>query len=108
MAQEDAGFEGWAVVELMGHRRVAGYVRECEIAGARFLQVDIPREDGTSCTQLYSPAAVYCITPVAEELARAAARTARVVVLHPWEIRDLVRDCARDDPAWDEDGDEDE
>jgi hypothetical protein len=26
-------FEGWAIVELMGHRRLGGYVRETELAG---------------------------------------------------------------------------
>lgn len=41
-AQEvDDGFE-WAVVEIYGHRRHAGRVREEERIGAKMLRVDIP------------------------------------------------------------------
>ena len=35
-----APFEGWAILELMGHRRLAGYVREVELAGAGVLRLD--------------------------------------------------------------------
>jgi hypothetical protein len=64
---------GWAVVELMGHRRLGGYVREQTIAGAAFLRLDMFDGEGEdpAMTQLYSAAAVYCITPVSEEMARA-------------------------------------
>lgn len=31
---------GWFIVELMGHRRLAGYVTEQTIAGAGFLPAD--------------------------------------------------------------------
>lgn len=64
-------FDGWAVLELMGHRRVAGRVREVREFGARMLQVDIPSDP--PATQLYSVRAVYCLTPVSEEAARAQA-----------------------------------
>jgi hypothetical protein len=35
-------FEGWAILELMGHRRLAGRVSEIEIAGAKMLRLDVP------------------------------------------------------------------
>lgn len=63
-------FEGWAILELMGHRRLAGRLSEATIAGGAFVRLDMPKQDGTEVTQFYSPSAVYCITPTSEELAR--------------------------------------
>lgn len=33
---------GWAIIELMGHRRLAGYVQEVEVAGQGMLRLDVP------------------------------------------------------------------
>jgi hypothetical protein len=64
-------FEGWAVVELMGHRRLAAYVSEQEIAGTAFLRLDIHGvEGGPAVTQFYGAGSVYCLTPTTEEIAR--------------------------------------
>jgi hypothetical protein len=35
-------FGEWCVVELLGHRRLAGYVQEVQLAGTGFLRLDIP------------------------------------------------------------------
>ena len=71
-------FDEWAVIELFGHRKVAGKVTEFVIAGKGFLRVDIPedeREDGNKGqTIFYGPDAVYSIIPVGEDEARAASR----------------------------------
>ena len=57
-------FEGWAIVELMGHRQTAGKVSTVTIAGAEMLRVDTPGPDGVPlATQYYGGAAVYCLTP---------------------------------------------
>jgi len=70
----DATFEGFAVLELMGHRRLAGYVREATLAGGAFLRIDlIASEHGQEATQFYSPASVYALTPCTEEVARKVA-----------------------------------
>lgn len=70
----DNTFREWAILELMGHRRLGGFLTACEIAGAVFLRLDVPGEDGpTKSTQLYAPAAVYAITPTTEAVARAVA-----------------------------------
>ena len=71
----DQPFQQWAIVELMGHRRMAGLVTEQEIAGQGMLRIDVPQiEDGATVTQFYSPAALYCLTPVSERVARAYAQ----------------------------------
>jgi hypothetical protein len=83
---------GWAVLELMGHRRLAGYVSEQEIAGANFIRLDVPDSDTPAATQFYSPAAVYCITPTTEEIATGLARSRRPEPVQRWELP-----AARDD-----------
>ncbi len=70
-SKQESTFEGWAVLEVMGHRRLVGLVSECTIAGAGFLRIDIPGPDGgTLATQFYPPSAVFCLTPTTEEIAR--------------------------------------
>lgn len=69
-------FREWTILELMGHRQLAGLLTEVELAGERFLRIDIydGEDDQAKATQLYRPAAVYCITPTTEEIARAFTR----------------------------------
>jgi hypothetical protein len=77
-------FADWAIVELMGHRRLAGYLSEIEIAGKGFLRLDVPGE--VEATQLYNPAAVYAITPTSEETARQVAALSRPAPVSRWEL----------------------
>src|SRR3990167_3140568 len=77
MSSESSVFEGWAILELIGHRRLAGYVREQELAGTSFVRLDVPGAGGEDvATQFYAPHAVYCLPPTTEELARQVAARA--------------------------------
>jgi hypothetical protein len=75
LSEQNGGFEGFAILELMGHRKLAGRLSEQEIAGQAFVRIDLPGEAGDVATQFYSAAAVYAITPTTEEIARAVAGT---------------------------------
>lgn len=69
-AAEDT-FAGWAIVELMGHKRLAGLVCQETIAGTAFLRLDVKgHAPEHELTQFYSTGAVYCITPATEEACR--------------------------------------
>jgi hypothetical protein len=65
--------EQWAILELMGHRRLGGYVQEVNLFGVPLLRIDIPGENDKWATQLYGAQAIYCLTPATEEAARAVA-----------------------------------
>lgn len=83
----ESAFEGWAVLELMGHRRIGGRVREQEIAGTKMLRVDIPGDGPEDyATQFYGGSAIYCLTPTTEEMARAAAKASRPEPVTRWEL----------------------
>jgi len=68
-------FAGYAIVELMGHRRVAGFVEDVELFGGRMMKVTVPSTDQDSepSVQFYSPTALYSLLPCTEERARADA-----------------------------------
>jgi len=80
-------FEGWVILELMGHKRLGGYLREQEIAGGVLLRLDIPAVDGKpGATQLYGLPAVYRITPTTEEVATLCVRANEPAPIARWEL----------------------
>lgn len=81
---ETEAFAEWVILELLGHRRLAGFLTEQEIAGKGFLRIEIPSEPPV--TQLYGPASVYCITPTTEKIATAVARLGRPAPVQRWEL----------------------
>lgn len=66
----------WAIVELMGHQRIAGRVTERSVAGVMMIQVDVPEvAEWPAFTRLLGGGAIYAINPCDEESARSWART---------------------------------
>jgi len=68
MTNENAG--QWAIVELMGHKVVAGLVSKSEMLGKPMLRVDVPATSVyPEFTQFYGETAIYCVTFVSEQVA---------------------------------------
>lgn len=84
---EDAGGM-WAIVELMGHVKLAGWVTEEERFGAKLGRIDIPGPDGGAvvATQYFSGSSLYRLTPVSEDLARAFAAENQPRPVQRWEL----------------------
>lgn len=79
MPEQTQALQTWAIVEVMGHKKFAGYVTEHTIGAMALIRVDVPAtQQGDRTTQEYSkligPGSIYCITPCTEEVARAAAQ----------------------------------
>lgn len=98
--QAQSNFFGWAVVEIFGHQRYAGYVTTEAFGQAVLFRVDVPplaerervtksyeySDTGTSIppgstvkeaavqgyTKLFGPGAIYAITPCTQEAAETA------------------------------------
>jgi hypothetical protein len=86
-------FEGWVVLELMGHRRLGGYLTEQEVGGVNFLRLEIPAAGKwKATTQLYSAASVYCITPTTAAIAKACAKANHPAPIHRWELPPASRE----------------
>ena len=84
-------FEQWAIIELFGHQRIAGLVTEQAIGGETFIRVDVPASRGVQpMTKCYGKGAVYCMSFVDEETARAAAGQLSAKPMVAWSARRLL------------------
>lgn len=63
----DPQFEGWAIVELLGHRQLRGQAREVELFGSKVLRLEVTLPDGRMWPQFYTSSAIYAITPATAE-----------------------------------------
>jgi hypothetical protein len=79
--------DSWAIVELMGHVKLAGRLTEEERFGAKMGRLDIPHGDGF-VTQFFGGASVYRITPVSEEVARQVAKKSDPAPVYSWDFPD--------------------
>jgi len=70
----------WGIVEVMGHKKFAGKIKEHVIGGASLIRVDVPAVENDPPQQrqpefskLIGVGSIYCITPTDERTARKAA-----------------------------------
>lgn len=78
-------FDQWAILELLGHVRIAGRVTEEEHFGAKLGRIDIPNGDGFT-TQWFSGGSIYRLTPTTEAIARGVALRNQPEPVHRWEL----------------------
>lgn len=84
MQNIDDATKTWGIVELMGHKVVAGMVSKSEMLGAALMRVDVPATSTyPEFTQFYGTSAIYCVTFVSEEVAR---RTAEANKTNPVSV----------------------
>lgn len=60
-------YDGWAIIEIMGHRVRAGRV---VMDDTPLLRIDIPTEDGEEITEFYGRSAIFSMRPCEEQIAR--------------------------------------
>lgn len=90
---ERTAMEGWAILDMMGHLRMGGYVTEVEFAGARVGRIDVPAEgDEPASTHLFGGQSIYRLSFVSEELARRAARSNPARPIDHYEISAEIRE----------------
>ena len=74
----------YAIVEIMGHKIVAGLISKSEMFGNAMLRVDMPAtSEYPAFTQFYGVSAIYAITFVSEEVAK---RTAEHAAVNPVSV----------------------
>lgn len=86
--QEATTFEGWCVVELMGHQQIAGKVSEKAMFGTALMRVDVPETSKREAfTKFYGGSAIYAITPVSQAVARAMAEGLDETPIQTWRMK---------------------
>src|SRR5262245_12855727 len=85
--ESQQGFEGWAILELMGHVRLAGRITEESHFGVALGRIDIPTAAGDGyTTQYFGGASIYRLTPTTEEIARSVAAHSQPRPVQSWEL----------------------
>jgi hypothetical protein len=80
-------FEGWVILELMGHRKLGGYLQEETICGKAMARIDVVNVEGAPiATQFYSPDSIYCITPVTQDVAVSYGANQKPEPVTRWEL----------------------
>ena len=84
-------FDCFALVELFGHQKIVGRVREASLAGGAFLRVDVPDFEGSKAfTRYFGPGAIYSINPVTEEVGMELLRYHHNPAVKPYEYPKLA------------------
>lgn len=93
MPEQATTFNTWAIVEVMGHKRFAGFVTEQSFGVATLIRVDVPATDQperrgylpdgrygdiaprttAAYSKLIGVASIYMVTPCTEDVARKVA-----------------------------------
>jgi hypothetical protein len=110
MNDDNGKFSSWCIVEIFGNQKIAGRVSEHVIAGHGFIRVDVPDTEGQPAfTRLFGPTAIYSMTPVSEDIARAAvdAIRSRPVTVYIGTSRQIEAPADGEDDLEDEEDDRD-
>ena len=93
----EKGFEGWVIIQQMGHVSLAGFAREELVAGQMLLRVDVPNVqiEGAetpipSFTKYIHPNSLYDMTVVNEDYAREYAQSIKAQPVQGYEHRNIV------------------
>jgi len=96
-------YEGWTILEIKGHRKIAGWVSEVEIAGFKMLRIDVPgpgmrilaaapseaKPVGPwQVTQWYNGSSVHCMTATTADVAIRFAVNSSPDPVTRWELKE--------------------
>lgn len=102
--EENQKFEQWAMVEIFGHQKYAGKVTPQMVGQSSFVRIDVPAVDNSQgYTKLFGEKAIYCITPVAEDVVMRYLKNCHAEPVNVYELRDArapgvsVQECNEDD-----------
>lgn len=90
-------FEIWALVELMGHNKIAGRVTEHKFGNQSMLRVDVPAVGNLPAfSKIIAVNAVYAINPLTEEDATEYAAQLKATPLDVWDMQNLFTERIND------------
>lgn len=85
----------WAIVELMGHRRAAGYLTEIEEFGVKLGLLRIPTSETEFRSMRFQGSSIYSLTDVDETEARSLAMHWGVPAIHNFDANRILGRPAR-------------
>lgn len=83
-------FEVWALLELMGHNKIAGKVSEHKFGNTSMIRVDVPQVgEIPAFTKFLSVNALYAINPITEKDALEYATMLKKTPLDVWDMQTI-------------------
>lgn len=64
-------FESWAVAEIFGHQKYAGFVTQMTLGNQIMWRIDVPAiGDNAAFTKIFGLSAIFSLTPCSEDIVR--------------------------------------
>lgn len=80
-------FESFAIVEIMGHTKIAGMATAMQFGNTVMLRVDVPETSKQPAfSKMYGMSSIFSISPVDEVTAKAHAEALEVKPIMVWEV----------------------
>lgn len=84
-------FESWAIVEIMGHVKLAGMATTQVFGSTVMLRVDVPETDlQPAHTQYYGMGSIYSLKPCDEQVARLHANVLNVSPITDYRVQSYI------------------
>ncbi len=100
MGVQKEKLSSFAVVEMMGHRKIVGHVKESDIGVSNLIRVDVLGKKGEfERTEYIGAGSIYCLTIVSEEAAKAVAASNAPEPTWAWNLPQPARLTDGDDDA---------
>ena len=92
MQQTTSQIDFFAIIELMGHQKIAGKVTEQAIAGTNMLRVDVPEiGNQPAFTRYIGGAGIYAINPCTEEVLMAFLKNNAPEPVYAWDVLQMIK-----------------
>lgn len=92
MNQQEERKEFWAIVSLMGHQQLAGFLDEYTMGGCNFLRLTVPETPKQpQWTRLFKDNSIYSIDPCTEAVAKWKAERLNVAPVTVWDANDMLK-----------------
>lgn len=92
MNQQEEKKEFWAIVSLMGHQQLAGFLDEYTMGGCNFLSLTVPETPKQpQWTRLFKDNSIYSIDPCTEEVAKWKAEQLEVAPITVWDASKMLK-----------------
>ncbi len=90
-------FETWALLEIMGHVKIAGKIRERNVFGVVMCEIEVPAIGNVPAwSKMYGGASIYSVTPLSEEDAKRKAEMLSAKPYETWEINNYVQEIVNE------------
>ena len=91
ISQQEQPFETWAIVEIFGHKKLAGKATQVDLFGSAFMRLDIPDTETTPAqTRFYGADAIYSILPCDEDTAREFVEYTDVEPIYRFRVQEMA------------------